>query len=436
MREQWRTRALLLLVALSLASARVAPQPVLLSEQRRVECTTESQRLFHCASYTAPNSMLTDKQKEMCCEAVHTFNLNGCFCGWGCPSAMNPWTRDVLTDLASALHSCNVGVIPCMTSEGYLQDGDATVAYTGDELEAMQAATTAVSRMVAQDGWGSSGGQRRPQRLASSLQPLLDFTFLSRPEPSYSQGEYSGDELAPGGFDIEVEVEQDGGDSEQVSATMAQLGRWMGVLLGGDDALAVGDDAHLVPPITGTDPSRVDTLGGVVTQVMQLVNAILNGTDAQVEVAVEITVETTTTTSTSSATRFSSRKDISGARPLISRVSTAPIGAGQNAADRVERMVTETTPQPLHAPRAHCWMQRLAGVVTENPARFFAVLAGVAFVVLLATLIAQVAVALVCEVQRQMAQQESEEVVTNPLLAPELTTPLLNARGELHDSSL
>lgn len=43
-------------------------------------------------------------------------------------------------------------------------------------------------------------------------------------------------------------------------------------------------------------------------------------------------------------------------------------------------------------------MQRLAGVVTENPARFFAVLAGVAFVILLATLIAQVAVALVCEV--------------------------------------
>lgn len=33
---------------------------------------------------------------------------------------MNPWTRDVLTDLASALHSCNVGVIPCMTSESFL----------------------------------------------------------------------------------------------------------------------------------------------------------------------------------------------------------------------------------------------------------------------------------------------------------------------------
>lgn len=69
---------------------------------------------------------------------------------------------------------------------------------------------------------------------------------------------------------------------------MAQLGRWMGALLGGDDALLGGDDAHLVPPITGTDPSRVDTLGGVVTQVMQLVNAILNGTDAQVNTRISL----------------------------------------------------------------------------------------------------------------------------------------------------
>ena len=67
---------------------------------------------------------------------------------------------------------------------------------------------------------------------------------------------------------------------------MAQLGRWMGALIGGDDALAGGDDTHLVPPITGTDPSRVDTLGGVATQVMQLVNAILNGTAAQVNTPV------------------------------------------------------------------------------------------------------------------------------------------------------
>lgn len=58
----------------------------------------------------------------------------------------------------------------------------------------------------------------------------------------------------------------------------------------------------------------------------------------QVEVAVEITVETTTTTS--SATRFSSRKDIADARPLISRVSTAPVRPGANGASRVERMVT------------------------------------------------------------------------------------------------
>ncbi len=32
---------------------------------------------------------------------------------------MNPWTRDVLTDLAGALHSCNVGVIPCMAGVHY-----------------------------------------------------------------------------------------------------------------------------------------------------------------------------------------------------------------------------------------------------------------------------------------------------------------------------
>lgn len=79
MREHWKACGILLLVALSLATARVAPQPALLSEQRRDDCTLESQRLFHCASYTAPNSMLTDKQKEMCCEAVQSFNLNGCF---------------------------------------------------------------------------------------------------------------------------------------------------------------------------------------------------------------------------------------------------------------------------------------------------------------------------------------------------------------------
>jgi hypothetical protein len=52
-----------------------------------------------------------------------------------------------MADLISVLISA---LLP-NAGEGYLQDGDATVAYTGDELEAMQAATTAVSRMVAQD---------------------------------------------------------------------------------------------------------------------------------------------------------------------------------------------------------------------------------------------------------------------------------------------
>ncbi|CAL8462081.1 g1612 [Coccomyxa elongata] len=430
MREHWKASGILLLVALSLASARVVPQPGLLSEQRRDDCTLESQRLFHCASFNAPNSMLTDKQKELCCEAVQSFNLNGCFCGWGRAADMNPWTRDVLTDLASALHSCNVGVIPCIAGEEYLQDGDVAGANSGDDMLALQAADTAVSRMVAQDGWGVSHS-RLPDRLASSLQPLFDLV------PSYSQGAFDEDDLAPGGFDIEVEVEQEGGDSEQLSATMAQLSRWMGALLGGDEPMPGGTDSLDTSADSAYDnaPLQADTLGGVVTQIMQLVNTILNGTDAQVEVAVEITVETTTTTS--SATRFSSsRKDISNARPLMSRVNTAPAAFGAGAtAGRAERMVTETVQQAFHGAQPHCWMQRLAHRVSDNPARFFAILAGVSFVVLLATLIAQVTMALVCEVQRQMAPEEAEPV-TNPLLAPELTTPLLNARGELHESSL
>ncbi len=41
--------------------------------------------------------------------------------------------------------------------------------------------------LVLAQGWGS-GRQRLPERLASSLQPLFDLTFLNRPEPSYSQG--------------------------------------------------------------------------------------------------------------------------------------------------------------------------------------------------------------------------------------------------------
>ena len=45
----------------------------------------------------------------------------------------------------------SISAFPVNAGEEYLQDGDSTVAYTGEELEAMQAASTAVSRMVAQD---------------------------------------------------------------------------------------------------------------------------------------------------------------------------------------------------------------------------------------------------------------------------------------------
>lgn len=58
----------------------------------------------------------------------------------------------------------------------------------------------------------------------------------------------------------------------------------------------------------------------------------------------------------------------------------------------------ETVQQAVHGAQPHCWMQRLAHRISSNPARFFAILAGVSFVVLLATLIAQVTMTLVCEV--------------------------------------
>lgn len=37
------------------------------------------------------------------------------------------------------------------TGEEYLQESNPSVAYTGDEMEALQAASSAVSRMVSQD---------------------------------------------------------------------------------------------------------------------------------------------------------------------------------------------------------------------------------------------------------------------------------------------
>ena len=75
-----------------------------------------------------------------------------------------------------------------------------------------------------------------------------------------------------------------GADAEQLSATMAQLSRWMGALLGGGEAMPGGADSLDISADSAqhNGPLHADTLGGVVTQIMQLLNTVLNGTDAQV----------------------------------------------------------------------------------------------------------------------------------------------------------
>jgi len=43
------------------------------------------------------------------------YRVDSALCsGWGEAVAMNPWTRDVLGDLACALYSCGLQPIPCM----------------------------------------------------------------------------------------------------------------------------------------------------------------------------------------------------------------------------------------------------------------------------------------------------------------------------------
>ena len=67
------------LLLLMLAASASAQQ---LSEEDRVECTVETQRLYHCASYTSPNPLLTAKQQQICCKAVRSLHEDGCFwCG-------------------------------------------------------------------------------------------------------------------------------------------------------------------------------------------------------------------------------------------------------------------------------------------------------------------------------------------------------------------
>lgn len=87
MRQQWRAVLGLLLCAATVAAAGiVAPQ--LLSHKQRDECQLETQRLYHCSTFNAPGSPLTDNQRELCCDALHTFNQNDCF--WWVPSQLTP----------------------------------------------------------------------------------------------------------------------------------------------------------------------------------------------------------------------------------------------------------------------------------------------------------------------------------------------------------
>ena len=78
MRQQWRAVLGLSLCAATVASAGIVlPQP--LSDKQRDECQLETQRLFHCSTFAAPDSPLTDNQRQMCCEALHTINQDSCF---------------------------------------------------------------------------------------------------------------------------------------------------------------------------------------------------------------------------------------------------------------------------------------------------------------------------------------------------------------------
>lgn len=68
-----------LLLLVLLAAGASAQQ---LSEEDRMECTQETQRLYHCASFTTQNPLLTAKQQQICCEAVSSLHEAGCFwCG-------------------------------------------------------------------------------------------------------------------------------------------------------------------------------------------------------------------------------------------------------------------------------------------------------------------------------------------------------------------
>lgn len=432
MRRQWLAFLGLALCAASVATADVVT-PQLLSQKQRDVCQLETQRLYHCSTFMAPDSPLTDNQRQLCCDALQEFNQANCFCGWGEPAALNPWTRDVLGDLACAHYSCGLEPIACMDEEEYLQDTVNPAAYyVGPEMQALQTASSAVSRLVKDEGWAA--GQRLPERLATSLQPLLDLRLVSRLLPGGSSApDVSAQVEDPmaSDFDIELEVEQDGGDAEELWQTVQQLADWLSGILGGardTSSMQLRDsDQHgeIDPPVDYMD--RTDSLAVLLSHAVDLISTVLNGTNAQVEVAVEITMETTT------SVQRPEKSAIISARPLISRVllpglseSTSSMTYKHQETELLEGNMPEQRRQ--HG----CIVGRLAQAARQNPARVFAILAGIAFVCLLGTFVAQVVLAIVSGVQHQLeAREEIIGIVVNPLLEQELTTPLLDVQGEL-----
>ena len=87
MRRQWKAFLGLSLCAASVAAADIVA-PELLSHKQRDECQLETQRLYHCSTFMAPDSPLTDSQRQLCCESLQNFNQANCF--W-CAPAIPPY---------------------------------------------------------------------------------------------------------------------------------------------------------------------------------------------------------------------------------------------------------------------------------------------------------------------------------------------------------
>ena len=85
MRRQWMAFLGLSLCAASVAIADVLT-PQLLSQKQRDVCQLETQRLYHCSTFMAPDSPLTDNQRQLCCDSLQEFNQANCF--WCAPETI------------------------------------------------------------------------------------------------------------------------------------------------------------------------------------------------------------------------------------------------------------------------------------------------------------------------------------------------------------